>query len=333
MRSVFDKIYGSNNLCEFVGTIKEVAKYGGISEAAFYKCETNGVQYIVKMSPYLLSTPELYNVPVTGTINTVDTEINILRLFKRVFINRGATPCIVEMVYNNTHVLPESIEPPSNADSVVTEKYQSFNDTIGRFRDLSKKGLMHPKIAFIIIEKCDVTLRQYLMGRVKTPIDSVINKSIIFFVAHALFVITQKYPQFKHGDLHSENVLLKVDPRHSQFITKRNPYCVLGGPNGKKYYVPYFGVYPKIIDFSFSSVPEEGIISVTKYDKMISATREEGDFSYLLSYLTFDEPSLSDLHERAQLSGITLEDILDDKLFAEYLTPIADGTKVNEYNI
>jgi hypothetical protein len=55
--------------------------------------------------------------------------------------------------------------------------------------------------------------------------------------------------------------------------------------DGVKYYVPYFGIIPKIIDFGFSSLPEENIVSNAVEDRAQMYFRSQNDLLLLFHWI------------------------------------------------
>ena len=55
--------------------------------------------------------------------------------------------------------------------------------------------------------------------------------------------------------------------------------------DGTSYYIPYFGIIPKIIDFGYSSLPEEGIMSNAINDKSIMYHRSNNDLLFLFHWI------------------------------------------------
>lgn len=333
--SRFDKLFKASTPIEFVNTIRDVATYKGASGSTFYNCEYDGLKYIVKMTPLSKQAPELYNTDVSGLMNVVETEIEVLKLFRRKFIKTGKTPCIIEAVYALIRDVPQKITEKERGqrdmDPEVVEKY---NEVIDSFIFHTENDLMEPRIAFIVLEKCDCTIAQFFNTSTVFPFERKIRTSLIFYILHCLYIVTKKYPGFKHYDLHGSNILLRVDPNFSKHIDKEMPYCTLWGPNQKPFNVPYFGFYPKIIDFSFSVVPSKNIVSVASLDKYLRALRKSGDFTFFVTNIATLDPFYEAFVERIKTTE--LADVFEDPLFDEYkVKPDVKfrGTKIREYNI
>jgi serine/threonine protein kinase len=152
-----------------------------------------------------------------------------------------------------------------------------------KYHDMVKAGLAHNKCAFLVLDRCDMTLDEYLRRGFSTPASATVFKSIMFMVVHAVYVIHKVYPRARHYDLHTDNLMLKVD-YNFEFSAANAQYFEIHA-EGKIFYVPYFGVMPKIIDFGFSILPEEGIVSKAVEDKLQMYFRSQNDLLVLFYWI------------------------------------------------
>lgn len=288
MATQLSKVFDCSDIHNFTSTIVEVLPFFGYSKPHFYTCEVQGVRFLTKMCLYRKSISELYVKSGKNVIPQNDAEVRILQLFKKKFIERGITPCILELEYvkiceDMSKLIPD--EDTCNRltlDMRVTPEEEPLLH-ICKHADLIKRGLANNKCSFLVLERCDISIDIYLQRNINMPVSVTIFKSIIFMIIYTLFAITRTYPGFHHYDLHTGNIMLKFD-RNYKFKPNKPMFLVFQF-DGEEYHVPYFGIIPKIIDFGFSVVPEEGIISDVTEDKNIMFTRIDNDVILLFHHI------------------------------------------------
>lgn len=327
----FDDLLNEEIPRQFLDVVVSVAEYTGVSSSAFYKCKFKGQEFIVKMAPFIKQQPELYGSPsdYSGTINTVETEIKILKIFRKEFIQSGATPCFIELVHNIIRPLPSPVPIPDKSDDVA--KYSRFNRTIEEYSFYSENGLSDKKVAFLVLEQCDCTLDSFFNISPVMPFERPVRTAMIFMIIHAFAVVTSKYPSFRHSDLHLNNILLKADPKYKERIQIPGAHFIFGF-GGKKYYIPYYGIFPKVIDFSYASLPEKNIVSIITRDKYVTAFRRDSDITFMLQNIIRHDTFYNDFLERVRAAK-NIASLLEDKLFSDFSAPIKSGTKIKSYNI
>jgi serine/threonine protein kinase len=279
-------IFNCDNLDNFINSIIKVLPFKGYSDSRFFKCQVNGISFLVKLSLYKKTDPEVYGI--SRKENPTDTEIKILELLKDELIYKNLTPCIIETLYTkkcNTHKYILSSQ--RECDRLLMYGHDSIKDMVKDVfcyhKELVDAGLNYDSFAFIVIEECDITLREYLtkhflFGR----IDYEIFRSIMFQIFHAYHQIKTLYPDFYHGDFHGDNIMLKVDKTFK--YDPDRPYYLLFNTNDLgQFAVPYFGIIAKIIDFGFSSIPAKGIHSAIEDDKYITFKSLSNDILFLMA--------------------------------------------------
>lgn len=131
------------------------------------------------------------------------------------------------------------------------------------------------------MEECDITfhdfIRRYIEG---DGIEYTILLSLMFQIIYTIYAIKKIYPNFRHADLHTENVMLKFDENYEFDMLK--PRFLVFIVDGERYYIPYFGIICKIIDFGFASIPEENIRSFAGEDRMLMSMRSKNDLLFFL---------------------------------------------------
>ncbi len=286
-RNLFD----CENLDNFVASIIQILPYKGFSMSRFYLCELSGVQFLTKLCFYRKTAPEIYGTVPPNVMPHIDAEINILRILNEKFIKTNVTPCLIEIVYSKIcEDLNKLVPKDQSCDQLILYEGDMLpEDDIGqlmcRYRDLTKNGLAHNKCAFIVLDKCDISFDEYLQKSITTPISLAVFKSLLFMIIYTLYAICWRYPNFRHFDLHTENIMLKFDPRYA--FKAADPKFLVFFIEGVQYTVPYFGIFPKIIDFGFSSLPEENVMSNATVDKERMYIRAQNDLLLLFHWIHF----------------------------------------------
>lgn len=275
-------IFDCDNLTNFVSVITKILPFGGASMSRLYECSLYNITFLTKVSFYSKSPPEIYNS--TTKKPHPDAEMLILAKLREEFLNTGATPCIVDLVYSHkcTNVLLLSktlcnIEKHNVINIIPSEDMISY---LCEFSNMVREGIAHDAMSFLILERCDFTIDEFLRRHGGLPISVHILKSILFQIILTLAMIVEVYPQFKHNDIHSDNVMLKVDPNY--VFDPSKPAYIIYKHNKNTYYVPYFGLIPKLIDFGHAALPEENIYSAATDDKKQMYNRAGLDILFLL---------------------------------------------------
>lgn len=339
------QLFNCKNLTPFIDSIIEVLPFKGVSMSRFYSCEFEGVQFLTKLCFYRKSTPEIYNRASSKTIPQVDAEIQILNKFRENIIEKGISPCILELVYHKICPVAKLVHKPQCEDLLMSEyKGTPANDVnylMCTFWDLVENDMAHNKCAFLVMERCDMSFDDFIRKHVGTPIGVAIFKSLLFQLVYTIYAISRVYKKFRHYDLHTENVMLKFDTSFT-FKANEQKYLVFH-VDDQVYTVPYFGIIVKIIDFGFSILPEEGILSNNIDDKSIMYNRIDNDllvfFHYIhhvinrsasdktgaiekmlavldpnLSYITYYPEGIRKLGDKVP----TYKQMIDSKIWSEY---------------
>lgn len=284
-----DKVFTCKSLIPFAKIVDEVLGWGGISESMFTICTYKDVQFLVKIYFHHKSSRELYVEPLG--VNPSDAEIKILQIFKKNIIDKNYTPCILELAasYTRTGILgivkkeldcAEITRSPNRSDAdKIYSKYCLYSREV-------ENDLAHDMVSYAVMELCDWPFNYIISRSLGTIADEAILLSLLFQLIHALYVINHIYPKFRHRDLHTRNVMLKVD---KDFVfDPNNPQVLMLPAMGKKFYVPFFGIYVKIIDFGLSVLPEENIISNVYHEKRRDINRSDHDMSWFFFWLDRD---------------------------------------------
>lgn len=283
-------LFNCSDLSGFVASIIQILPFKGVSLSHFYDCEIDGIRFLTKMSFYRKTHMERYGVIPKNVMSETDAEINILIVLKEKFTDNNVTPCIIELVYYKICNGLSKITPREKICEQLVSGYKGnslendVDHTMCTYRDLVKNNFAHDKCAFLVLDKCDMTLDHYLRKSINTPVSLAVFKSLLFQIIYTVYAINKVYPGFRHYDLHTENIMLKLDPNYKFKAT--NPKFLIFTIDGEQYSIPYFGIIPKIIDFGLSTLPEEGLISVVTADRMAMYYRSENDLLFLFHHIT-----------------------------------------------
>ncbi len=284
-----NNLFDCSDLSNFISSIVQVLPYKGISMSRFYLCDVGGVRFLTKMCFYRKTAIEIYGAPPDTVIPHIDAEMNILRIFNEKIVARNISPCIIELVYSRICTGLEGLIT-KKTDCTESNEHDSSPEydvitQLCRYNDLIKNDLAHDKYAFLVLDMCDMSLDEYLHKGTNSPINIVVFKSLLFQIVYTMYAITTIYPGFRHFDLHTENIMLKFDTSYR--FKSNDPKFMVFNIAGTKYTVPYFGIVAKIIDFGFSSLPEEGIVSNATEDKERMYFRAQNDLLLLFHWIHF----------------------------------------------
>jgi len=281
-------IFNCSDLNDFIASIVYILPFRGISMSKFYICECDGVRFLTKVGFYYKTPREIYGTPNELVMSHIDAEVNILNVFKRVFIDKNVTPCILELVHEKICSVGKLVPKEKICEHLMLNYRNNapeddIEQTMCKYNDLVRNGLAHNKCAFLVLEKCDITLEEYLRKSINTPVSLAVFKSLLFMIVYTFYAINAVYPRFRHYDLHTENIMLKFDPNYKFKTT--NPKFLVFHVDGVQYSVPYFGIIPKVIDFGFSALPEEKIISNVTEDRVQMHYRANNDLLFLFHHI------------------------------------------------
>lgn len=281
-------IFNCNDLQPFIDSVQTILRYPGQSGSRFFMCEHEGYKFLTKFCIYKKYYSDLAEVNQTGTVQPTDAEIRILRIFKEKFIETNITPCIIELIYNKICEKMSKITPNySRCEYLIIHDWQTPKDEIEHmicdYTNLVNNGLAFDKCAFLVLEKCDITLGDYINKSINTPVSLAVFKSLMFQIIYTIYAISTVYPKFRHGDFHADNIVLMFDPMYKFKFT--NPKCLIYHIDDNVYSVPYFGIIPKIIDFERATLPEEGINNAFLSDKWAKYYAIDNDLLILYHFI------------------------------------------------
>lgn len=314
----YDKLFDCSDLTSFIYSIVRILPFSGSSESKFYICSydsiivnrhagnkppvvspnvdvtgTNisvdknvrkGGHFLTKVYFFYKSPKELYgDSNGSHTLAHADAEIKILTVLKRLK-DKNITPCILGLEYSKICGGVNKVAKDC-AERGLMHSEDDAGLQLCEYLNMVNAGLAYDKYAFLVLEMCDMTLTNYLHNVVDAPLGVAIFKSLLFQIVYTVYVIKRMYPGFHHYDLHMDNVMLKIDPKYKYKVS--NQKYIVYTIDDVSYTVPYFGVVPKIIDFGFAMIPEEGIISNIVEDKRIMYKRSKNDLLFLFHHINY----------------------------------------------
>jgi hypothetical protein len=310
----------------FESVVASISEHGK-SGARLFVCKRKGANFIMKIYSFVYPYQGFDSKAARRNYcHGADAEVRILEILRDNLIAGNITPCLLEMVYHaefkdaktQLEMAKNKIKPHKDQDRGVTESLGNFLQQ--RITNIEQTFEANRGI-IAILEKCDVTLGQYLQNLVGLQLEFTIIKSFIFQIAHILGAIYYLYPKFTHGDLHAENIMLKMD-RDFRFNPAKPMFLVYKfGKN--KYYVPYFGVVPKLMDFDLSILPELGIGATITKSNVYKRMTSDNDLDTLFESIRVYNPGaeiLSMIDVLWHLGGTkkAYESIINCDIFEDY---------------
>lgn len=297
-------LFDCKSMKNFLNSIYKELHWTGFSGSRFVKCRTKidrdnnkYITFTVKIAFYNKTINEIYETNNNSNIenkkdgilikdgennkkikytNMTDCEIQILDIFTDEIYSTGISSNII-LIYHHKKCNNLIKLSPSDQycfrtfDTNYAQLYdakdnkESIQSTLCAQKLSAMKGISYDSIAFIAIQHIDTTMKIYLEKYLDSPYNFILLKSMIFMIIYTMYRIKELFPKFQHSDLHTGNVTLVYDYININ-LNKVSVKYLKFQARAKTFYVPYFGVMPKIVDFGFSSLPERGIYNTIELD-------------------------------------------------------------------
>lgn len=240
LKNEIDKILKSGNYKELFKSI--VKTYPNSNNKITIICNIKNQQFMLK-----IYTDDL----IICSSDRVDgkpspyVESEILRLLNELI---EFTPCIPDLIttykmtdsdYNANF---KSIKECINSNDPLCVIWNSIN---------SKYATGYP--TFIATSAGNIDLYNFCK-RACNHIDTYIIMSSIWMIMYTILIIRRKYPDFEHGDLFARNIILYYDYEYIKNVRPGSSYYLNFILDKKNYYVPYYGMIPRLIDFELSKL-------------------------------------------------------------------------------
>ena len=178
-------------------------------------------------------------------------ESEVLKILNEKFFDR--TPCIPFLIH--THKMSKET---TKKQIMSIEKCTKERKELCLLWDLLNSGMSKGEPTFILMEAGNISLYQFCKN-INTFNDLWVVKSIIWMILNTFKLIRAEYPEFKHGDLFTRNIILYFDNEYfSEDRLGSQFYLNFTGVN-----IPYVGILPKIIDFEISHL-DKNLSSIQK---------------------------------------------------------------------
>lgn len=335
-----DKFIQCKDIGKLVSIISVAKKINTFSGARFYVCEHEGGTFALKMIQMEKPCDKDHTIGA-------ETELKLLRWFRENIIDTGISPCIVELLYDRECKVPLlSGEERDIADKDAL--YRRVYIDMYTYLKLSRENIMTDRILFTAMEYCQVSLFEYIGWMIDDPIGEMMIKTLLFMIIYTLYAIDVKLPGTRHRDLHPGNIMLR-------FITgwrmSTEQTYVSFTVNSVTWLVPFYGVFPKLIDFGSAIAPDLHLNSCDE-KKPIAVGENTNDMQMLLSFIYHRATgnglsrtigiinSLdTQLHHRNLVPGgrsasfPTLEQMLRNEIFTEFAVFNNVELQKKEHNI
>lgn len=317
-----------SDLNKFYSSVVAQLVVKGSTHQPFYICEYKSKQYLIKVLFYRKLRSEIPTLPSTKEMaNVSDVEIQIADLLNKNILDKNYNDCIIRLYYSavcddiskqfdtNCEQLPFDENPGEQVRALLC-----------RYSDDVRYGIMKDKIAFVSYEMCHISFNEYVQNGFNSAIEIAIFKSLLCRLINCLYCISLVYPGYKHYDLHTANVLLIYNTNYSW---SHNKLQYMEYPSlDSNLYIPYFGIDVKIIDFGYSAIPEENVISPVVHDTLIMRVHTGHDlllfFHYIFYYLVNTKGEMN-------TSAIDILDVLDPThTYRNYYPKEAIANKIND---
>jgi hypothetical protein len=284
-------LLGCTDLNAVADSAVEILSVGEtFSQAVIFSAKLREGVKLIKITPHLVLSPELYNMDTTGYMPDIEVEIRVLKVLNEKITNQGKSPCILNLeAFSVCDGLTDKIEESSlDCEKILrdtralraldppTEIRRAVCHWLGETRRKRIKN----KFTIEILERCHFSFLRFFRYYKDTVVEFIIFKSLLFMIIYTLYKIQKKFPGFRHYDLHVDNILLKQDPDFKYNPLK--PQVLVFADEGVEFSVPYFGLIPKLIDFGLSVIPELNIKPISHLDRTVMDDRFDNDLMRLL---------------------------------------------------
>ena len=333
------KIFTANKLSVFLKHVTQLHFPRSLSGSIFAMCNYKGLTFLTKI------------VMIDEKKSSAETEIDILWKLTEEFADK--TPAFIKIYYNykwqNNKKL---IDYPRDEIQYLPGSVKQLIMEIQRRDSLWRRGVVpNSDINVSVIEICHQTLSAFIEGAYLSPVFKQIFETLMFVIIHGFAVVRKKYPKFTHFDLQCDNIMIRYnrdfayDPANTRYLE----FAL----NGKKWYIPYYGCDPKVIDFGHSVISGS---NPAHANKELMFDRIDNDILYFaasLEYLLrtkaipqenfsgfFDavDPNNfrsmfdAEIYRRNPRKYRTYEAMLNDKIYEKYTKRPADDLIIHKFD-
>lgn len=189
------------------------------------------------------------------TKHPANIEVNVGKEMST-FVNNGETPHINRILKS------------FRCSIKVLESIKSFKDTdwMKETLQLQKKDEIFPYVNIYFMDLGTIDLHKFIKHRCeKKNITFEEIVELIFQVAYTLSIIQYHIKDYRHNDLKTNNLLVKISKDDLDRDFNNYTICDQYTHGGKKFYTPFRGYTVKIIDFDFTYSKKYQNAKITSY--------------------------------------------------------------------
>jgi hypothetical protein len=135
--------------------------------------------------------------------------------------------------------------------------FDEFEKSIAyRIKNEVRRDLINKNLKILMLEYANLG---HINSFVKEKIDKLLQFKVLFFQVMSMLVTTQYHiPNFIHGDIHANNIVLKRELFGKKYeeLQSGKPKYILYKLFGKNYYIPWVGFSALVFDFDLSRCDE-----------------------------------------------------------------------------
>lgn len=233
----------------------------------FHTANGKSITVFVKIALHARDSYYHWQDPPDGVCpSVVEVEINIMRAILREIILKNRSPHFAEIIAVSTcKNVAKHIIDLASCDRQQYGQAQMIPGSISSlmcgFNGLIADGYGTDRFSIIFSSYCQMSFRDFIAKHLPpTRSEYIVTlDTLVFQILYSLLVIHRVWPNFRHGDLLTHNIMMEIDTiaRPRDDMTYYLQYQI----GEKSWYFPYRGYLPKIIDFGHGEIPEENIIS------------------------------------------------------------------------
>lgn len=359
-----DKIVDCGNIMALADIMTRVSANRGSERPLIATCQKGKSRFVLKIVEYdIISTIIRHSEeqkakeksPGVEYLPTADAEIKAMRLMRKRIIRRAMSPCIIELlsvkICEGCAQQGKNIGERDVRDFASGTPENALAHKLAWCYNMHKRGTLYDKLAFIAMEVCDATFEAFIYYIRSDAIGRAIMKGVIWMIVYTIHVLQQEFPGIRHNDLHISNIMIYTDTEYS--ISQGIKYIEFEAD--KKYYIPFFGMLPKIIDFGHVSMPSEGFASEGTLYPYFRESKNDNDlntfFSSIHSSLVNNADAfMSDMHISRLIDALSPKkyhskmlqeaddkfptplEMLNNPIFAEYHAPVSESLIYSRYS-
>lgn len=359
-----DKIVDCGNIMALADIMTRVSANRGSNVPLVATCQKGKTRFVLKILEYDMISEIIKRseenkakerTPGIEYLPAPDAEIKAMRLIRKRVIRQAMTPCIVELlsvkICEGCMQQGKAIGKRDVREFAGDTPENALAHKLAWGYDMYKRGVVQDKLAFIAMEVCDATFEAFIYYIRSDAIGRAIMKGVLWMIVYTVHVLQQEFPGMRHNDLHISNIMVYTDTEYS--ISQGIKYIEFEAD--KKYYIPFFGMLPKIIDFGHVSMPSEGFACEDTLYPYFSKSENDNDLNTFFSSIhsslvSHADAFMSDMHISRLIDALSPKkyhskmlhdaddkfptplEMLNNPVFAEYHAPVSESLIYSRYS-